>query len=550
MDITLINPPGTNMNYVPLGILTLKGYLANKQNITGELNINITDLNTKYFDYKFLVQKNKSYCIWCRKHKRCQNKNYFPKEVLSFNYKIKYCESIVLRDFLLNNSELKIQWETKEILSNNPVAIGFSVFNSFVFGDPFSSRQLLFSLALAKVIKNIDTSIKIIFGGASFYSIDQNQELMSIFPYIDIIVKGEGEIPLLAIIKRLKNNNCNNFEGIPNITWRKKSISQNKAINFKRFEYSIPDYSGISLNYYSNLFPNQVILPLKLSSGCYWARCKFCTFYKFSNFKIKTSKNIINEISYYIKDLNINAFQIVDEAVHPDVSSCFAEIIKKNHWNISYMVLARPTRYFTKKLLLKLYKSGCKIILWGIETFSQDLLNKIEKGLYVEDIATVLKNSHNVGICNIVFYIYCFPTQTLRDIKYDYEFLRKYIEYITVLFYNPFRLERESIFYEQFYHRDKKILIPIFKKGKDTVNSLLCRYAHNKKIIKYFYSTILPYVKKNTVYLSERKLLKLLNQYNNLNSKNIKWFLSYNRTLDNACTLFLSLAICRITLYF
>lgn len=524
MNITLISPPYNDKDHIPLGILILKGYLTGKQNITGRLNINIIDLNIKYFDYEFLVQKSKSYCACCRRHERCSKKYYFPKEIISLRNKIEYCENIVFSDFLFNNGELTFKREIEETLSNNPIAVGFSVFNSFFIGSPFCSRQLLFSLALTKAIKKIDSNIRIIFGGAAFYSNDQNHELMCFFPDIDIIVRGEAEIPLLTIIKQIKNNNYN-FANIPNITWRKENaIFQNKLIDFKKYEFTIPDYSGIDLNSYKPLSSNQVILPLQLSSGCYWAKCKFCTLYRFSSYKRKTSKKIVSEMNYYLKDLGVNVFDLIDGSMHPDAFSCFADIIKKNNWKISYRALARPTKHFTKKLLLKLYNSGCKIILWGVETSSQNLLNKISKGLYVNDIATVLKNAYDVGICNVVFYIYCLPTQTLRDIEYDYDFLRKHIKYITALLPSSFRLERESLFYEHSYYRDKKLLIPIFRKGRDCVNSLLCKYLFNKEIMEYFYDIILPYARKNTIYLPQEELFKLLYLYNNLNSQNIKQF--------------------------
>lgn len=561
MNITLINPQYSNKDYIPLGILILKGYLTGKQNITGRLNIKVIDLNIKYFDYGFLVQKSKSYCASCRRNKRCSKKHYFPKEITSLIDKVGYCEAIAFRDFLLNNNDLTIKWQTKEILSNNPIVVGFSIFNSFNIGNPVCSGQLLSSLVLAKAIKKINCNIKIIFGGASFYSNNQNFELMHFFPDIDIIVKGEGEIPLLSIIKQIKNNNYN-FRNVPNIIWRREnSIFQNRIIDFKKYEYSIPDYSGVDLDSYislptrvksisaflkaqsplnrnvirpqenSGVFVKsdknsykQAILPLKLSSGCYWAKCKFCSFYRFSSYKRKATKNIVSEMSYYLKGLGINTFHITDEAMHPDVFSCFADIIKKNNWNLSYRALARPTKHFTKKLLLKLYNSGCKVILWGVETFSQNLLNRISKGLYVNDIAVVLKNAYDVGICNFVFYIYCFPTQTLRDIEYDYDFLRKHIEYITVLLHQPFRLDRESLFYEHLYYRDKRLLIPIFRKGRDCVNSLLCKYLLNKEIMEYFNDIILPYIWKNTINLTEGQLLELLHKNNELNSQNIKRF--------------------------
>ncbi len=71
------------------------------------------------------------------------------------------------------------------------------------------------AICLVKEIKSFDKNIKIILGGftASFFY----NEIMNSYPFIDFLIRGEGEIPLLHL---LRNLNKAKFHDIPNLVWR------------------------------------------------------------------------------------------------------------------------------------------------------------------------------------------------------------------------------------------------------------------------------------------------------------------------------------------
>ncbi|MCK5580444.1 MAG: hypothetical protein KAJ18_04145 [Candidatus Omnitrophica bacterium] len=555
INVTLINPPHIPKDYVPQGLFVLKRQLADRKRAFGDGHVKIIDLNIKYFNHAFLVEKSKVYCGRCCLRKKCSSKSFPLEDTIKLREKIIECEEFILREYLLNDAKLPIEREVNAILTNSPGLVGFSIFNTvyavspYMAVSPFSTGQLTYSLALAKAIKERNRNIKIIFGGSSLYSIDQNQELMRFFSDIDFIVRGSGELALFDIVKTVAENS-QRFDAIPNIIWRKDEdggrIVQNKIVKPEKYECSVPDYSGVDLSMYSpggdvvisgekgkdlalqkksprqekESFNEDVVLPIKLSSGCYWGKCKFCTFSKISNHRRKTKKDIRRELSYYINELKIDKFTICDESVPPEVFSDFADIIKKEKWKISYLGLARPTKHFTEELLTKIYRSGCKIIFWGAETFSQELQRKVGKGLTVKDIQSTLIRSYDAGICNLIFGIYDLPFQTKKTLEDDLQFLDRNIKYITQIAYQRFRLDRASLYFKDF--NDEEILVPIFEKGPVCVNSLLCKWSSNKELVRYFNDNILPFVKNKTVSMSLNQLIRLLAKNSFLNSKNIR----------------------------
>ena len=98
---------------------------------------------------------------------------------------------------------------------------------------------------------------------------------------------------------------------------------------------------------------------------------------------------------------------------------------------MNYSALVRPEKNFTQELLARIYQSGCRILMWGMESFSQRVHDELNKGLQVRYFSDVLKASYEAGICNLIFYMFGLPNQKIEDLDADYEFLRSNMEYIT-----------------------------------------------------------------------------------------------------------------------
>jgi radical SAM superfamily enzyme YgiQ (UPF0313 family) len=107
-------------------------------------------------------------------------------------------------------------------------------------GFTTTHEQIVSSLLLAKLLKLKFPSIKIVFGGMLLID-DLARNLVNLFPFVDYVIMGEGEVPLLELVHALRNNN--EFPEIPSLIHIKKirkkkyQFYDNKEKIYSKFRY-------------------------------------------------------------------------------------------------------------------------------------------------------------------------------------------------------------------------------------------------------------------------------------------------------------------------
>ena len=68
-------------------------------------------------------------------------------------------------------------------------------------------------------------------------------------------------------------------------------------------------------------------------------------------------------------------------------------------------------------------KAGCGSLLYGIESGSQRILNKMHKGTTLAEIKKVLKLTMNENIWPLTYWLVGFPSEQISDIKKTKDFI-------------------------------------------------------------------------------------------------------------------------------
>ncbi len=351
----------------------------------------------------------------------------------------RYAEQICLEsnEFSLILSEIDIDTPITElmlsILDNSirlhdPKIIAFTI--------PFPGN-LLMALKSAQFIKKYYPNIQIAIGGGYINTELRNLNEIRIFDLVDYVCLDDGELPLLKILNHIVYKS----EDLKRTFIRKNKevVFVNDAIeaDYLHNEIGIPDYEGLPLNAYisvtettnpmHNLWSNGRWNKIALAHGCYWHKCSFCdtSLDYIKRFNQADVGILCDKIQDIIKQTNYRGFHFVDEAAPPALLRKLANELVSRNISISWWTNIRFESSFDENLCLLLAKSGCIAVSGGLEVASDRLLNKMNKGVSIEQVTIVANHFKKAGIMIHAYLMYGFPTQTEQETVDSLEIVRQ-----------------------------------------------------------------------------------------------------------------------------
>jgi len=479
MRITLVYPPVAIPTSAPLGIAALKGFVEKNSNI----NVKCVDINLSYYENVLDKFINKEFDIGKGEKSRQlvkKAKDIFKKGGKDF-YDPKVYNPCANEFFHLvekvseinNNSLFEFIYGQNDNVRNSlfrylekigkPDAVGFSI---------LTAEQIPHSIAMAKLIKE-ELKVPVIFGGGAV-RVSPELFLDKFSQYIDYVVKGDGEYALLRLLRGIKEGN---LKDINNLIYRKNNkIESNDEIITEKLDFlPAPDYSDFELD---NYFCPKKVISVLTSRGCYWRKCAFCSDCDAvsMNYRIRSVRNLMEEIKLLKTKYKTDYFYFADEMIAPSRFKAISEGLIQNNIGLNYYTQAMPIKEFDNELLKTMYKSGCRAIMWGVESGSQRVLDLINKNTNVTDIQNVLRQSNSAGIKNAVYAFGGFPTETEEEYKQTLQFLQRNMAYIDVQFTGLFRLTKNS----EIYKNPAKFSITNIIENK-SVNPFVPIYSYETK---------------------------------------------------------------------
>lgn len=134
-------------------------------------------------------------------------------------------------------------------------------------------------------------------------------------------------------------------------------------------------------------------LILQITVGCSHNKCTFCSMYKDKTFRVKPIETIINDLEVARgKYHSIKRIFLADGDALILKSELLFKILEKI--SVLFPECERVSAYATPKAILlktpdvleELYTKGLKLLYMGIESGSDEVLNKVKKGSTAEEI--------------------------------------------------------------------------------------------------------------------------------------------------------------------
>lgn len=298
------------------------------------------------------------------------------------------------------------------------------------------------ALRCGQYIKQHYPEIKVAMGGGY-----PNTELRSlqdtrVFEFVDYITLDDGERPIEVLLDHLvgKTEQSALKRTFLLDNGKVTYINGSKRADVPFSQTGTPNYAGLLTDKYLSvieltnpmhrLWSDGRWNKLTMAHGCYWKKCTFCdiSLDYIKNYEPVSAAIICDRMEDQIKQTGETGFHFVDEAAPPALMKEVAIEILKRGLKVTWWTNIRFEKRFTSDLCRLLKASGCIAVSGGLEVASDRLLEKIQKGVTVSQVAQVTDNFTSSGIMVHAYLMYGFPTQTMQETIDSLEMVRQLFE--------------------------------------------------------------------------------------------------------------------------
>lgn len=292
------------------------------------------------------------------------------------------------------------------VLSDDPGLVGISI---------TSTSQVIPGLTLAYLVKKKRPDIHITVGGSVFTKlIDNLRKNENLFTIADSFVVFEGEHALLALIDELSGRK--DLKKVPNLVHREngKTIVNEASFFIEDLnKLPTPDYDGLPLNLYHT---PELVLPVQTSRGCYWGKCAFCNLHlDHKKYRPRKIDLVMEDIRTLSKKHNTKFFFITDESMPLSAMGKLSDRIIETEMDVKWICGARFEKALDSNLLEKASRAGCLKIVFGLESYSQRVLDLMDKGTQGNNITRVVQDCLKYDIALHLYIIIGFLTETKEE---------------------------------------------------------------------------------------------------------------------------------------
>jgi radical SAM superfamily enzyme YgiQ (UPF0313 family) len=302
---------------------------------------------------------------------------------------------------------------------------------------------VLGALRMARTLRRAAPAVRIVWGGGWV-----NTELRStsdprLFDLVDAICYDDGEQPLLALLRHWANAAPASAlvrtrrRDAPPPVLPVGDAARRARDDVPMDERGTPTYAGLPLTAYpaliDDLNPMQRLWSdtrwnkLVLAHGCYWRKCTFCdtSLPYICRYEPTRPEIIVDRVEALIAETGCRGFHFVDEAAPPALLRDVARELCRRELVVSFWGNIRFEKTFTPALCAELARAGCIAVTGGIETPHPRLLELVNKGVTLEQVARVTHAFSQCGIRVHAYLIYGAPTETVQETVDGLEVVRQ-----------------------------------------------------------------------------------------------------------------------------
>ena len=306
----------------------------------------------------------------------------------------------------------------EQIQKQQPALVGLSF---------LSTTSYPYAKILAREIRATGSKVKLAFGGV-FVSLNAPLVKQQC-PEVDFICRGDGEQLILDLLQNLDDPSA-----VESVTWAKDGqvvSNPNRKTERHLDQWPFPDRESLKLDFVESM-PLDVPCVLSLerfttmqtSRGCPWS-CVFCDIPVFNEgkWRSRTPEHVVAEFKH-LQEQGYGAVYFVDDhfLLQPKRIEAICQGLNDQNITIQWGCEGRVDSV-AQHLFPAMAKAHCRTLMFGIESGSQKMLDRLNKEQTLAEVETAVTNAKKAGI-EIVhgFFVVGSPDETVEDMKATFDF--------------------------------------------------------------------------------------------------------------------------------
>jgi radical SAM superfamily enzyme YgiQ (UPF0313 family) len=283
---------------------------------------------------------------------------------------------------------------------------------------------------IAEEVKKIKPSITVAFG--NHHATFNAERILGKYPFVDVIVRGEGEQTCLDLVNYLKEEKS--LKDVLGVTFRHANqiVSNLDRPLIKDVDaLPFPDRGLLDVEYHNSIVGIN-IAPRKFTSfitsrGCVF-KCRFCSCASMARnlWRPRSIENILEEMNLLMSEGYEQLFFVDDNfTLNQKRVIKLCQMMRKEKIDMEWVSEGRVDQC-SYNMLREMKKAGCRLIYFGIESGSQKVLNYYDKRTTPRQSEKAVAKARKAGIDLIIgSFIVGAPVETEKDIEQTFEIIRR-----------------------------------------------------------------------------------------------------------------------------
>lgn len=251
------------------------------------------------------------------------------------------------------------------------------------------------------------------------------------FPEITAIIRGEGEVSFLELVRRMLEGKS--WEDCPGVAYRKngETVANPLPPLIEPLD-SLPFPARDTL---PQMLAMGAIVSVGSSRGCP-AKCSFCSIHNFYRlakgpiWRARSTESVLEEVRQLVKEYGLKRFNFVDDNFLGGGEKSrrrareFAEAMIRENLGVDFSFSCRVNDV-EEELFTLLKRAGLSAICVGIESGNQRQLDTYNKGVTVEENKQAIRTLRKVGVEPGIGFIMADPYLTPGELVENMNFLKE-----------------------------------------------------------------------------------------------------------------------------